>query len=65
MSTKSGYFDKKEVNHGNYSVPHVTEDINEVGPFVQEELDVTPEREGLFLWYIILIGSGIQNSSFP
>ncbi|KAF1478531.1 Ciliogenesis and planar polarity effector 1, partial [Megadyptes antipodes antipodes] len=43
MSTKSKYFDKKEINHGNYSVPHMTEDLNEVGPFVQEELDVTSE----------------------
>ncbi|KAM6109759.1 ciliogenesis and planar polarity effector 1 [Phoenicopterus ruber ruber] len=48
MSTKSKYFDKKEINHGNYSVPHVTEDLNEVGPFVQEELDVTSEREEFF-----------------
>ncbi|KAM9587782.1 ciliogenesis and planar polarity effector 1 isoform 3-T4 [Morphnus guianensis] len=45
MSTKSKYFDKKEINHGNYSVPHVTEDVNEVGPFVLEELGVTSERE--------------------
>ncbi|KAF1669490.1 CPLN1 protein, partial [Pygoscelis papua] len=45
MSTKSKYFDKKEINHGNYSVPHMTEDLNEVGPFVQEELDVTSESE--------------------
>lgn len=53
MSTKSKYFDKMEINHGNYSVPHVTEDVNEVGPFVLEELGVTSEREGLFLWYIL------------
>ncbi|NXX13569.1 CPLN1 protein, partial [Podargus strigoides] len=45
MSTKSKYFDKKEVNNGNYSVPHMTEDLNEVEPFVQEELDVTSEKE--------------------
>ncbi|OPJ82495.1 hypothetical protein AV530_000322 [Patagioenas fasciata monilis] len=48
LSTKSGYFDKKEINKGNYSVPHVTEDLNEVGPFVQEELDITSEREEFF-----------------
>ncbi|NWQ79180.1 CPLN1 protein, partial [Columbina picui] len=48
LSTKSGYFDKKEINNGNYSVPHVTENLNEVGPFVQEELDVTTEREEFF-----------------
>ncbi|NXW83315.1 CPLN1 protein, partial [Alopecoenas beccarii] len=48
LSTKSGYFDKKEINNGNYSVPHVTEDLNEVGQFVQEELDVTSEREEFF-----------------
>ncbi|XP_065511533.1 ciliogenesis and planar polarity effector 1 isoform X2 [Caloenas nicobarica] len=48
LSTKSGYFDKKEINNGNYSVPHGTEDLNEVGPFVQEELDVTSEREEFF-----------------
>ncbi|XP_019329188.1 PREDICTED: protein JBTS17 [Aptenodytes forsteri] len=48
MSTKSKYFDKKEINHGNYSVPHMTEDFSEVGPFVQEELDVTSES-GEFL----------------
>lgn len=47
MSTKSKYFDKKEINHGNSSVPHMTEDLNEVGPFVQQELSVTPEQ-GLF-----------------
>ncbi|XP_054041312.1 ciliogenesis and planar polarity effector 1 isoform X1 [Rissa tridactyla] len=45
MSTKSEYFDKREINHGNYSVPHMTENLNEVGPFVQEELDRTSERE--------------------
>lgn len=59
MSTKSKYFDKMEINHGNYSVPHVTEDVNEVGPFVLEELGVTSEREGLFLWYILLLWSDI------
>lgn len=59
MSTKSGYFGKKDVNNGDHSVPYVTEDLNEVGPFVQEELDVTSEREGLFLWYIILLWSDI------
>ncbi|NXA25734.1 CPLN1 protein, partial [Ibidorhyncha struthersii] len=45
MSTKSRYFDEKEINHGNYSVSHITEDLNEVGPFVHEELDGTSERE--------------------
>ncbi|XP_031951433.1 ciliogenesis and planar polarity effector 1 isoform X3 [Corvus moneduloides] len=45
MSTKSKYFDKKEINHGNNSVPLMTEDLNEVGPFVQQELSVTPEQE--------------------
>lgn len=58
MCTKSKYFDEKEINHGNYSLPHITEDLNEVGPFVQEELDVTSER-GLFLWYILLLWSDI------
>ncbi|NWQ96990.1 CPLN1 protein, partial [Burhinus bistriatus] len=48
MSTKSEYFDKKEVNHGNYSVPHMTEGLNEVEPFGQDELDVTSEREEFF-----------------
>ncbi|KAM9262132.1 ciliogenesis and planar polarity effector 1 [Morus bassanus] len=48
MSTKSKYFDKKEINHGNYSVPHMTEDLNEVGPYVQEELDVTSESREFF-----------------
>ncbi|NXL53851.1 CPLN1 protein, partial [Podilymbus podiceps] len=45
MSTKPKYFDKKEVNHGNYSLPHVSEDLNEVRPFVQEELDETSGGE--------------------
>ncbi|XP_050768477.1 ciliogenesis and planar polarity effector 1 [Gymnogyps californianus] len=48
MSTKSKYFDNKEINRRNYSVPRMTEDLNEVGPFVQEELDVTSEREEFF-----------------
>ncbi|CAN0338497.1 unnamed protein product [Bubo scandiacus] len=48
MSTKSKYSDEKEINHGTYSVPHMTEDLNEVRPFVQEELDVTSEREEFF-----------------
>ncbi|NXS52235.1 CPLN1 protein, partial [Brachypteracias leptosomus] len=48
MSTKSNYSDKKEINPGNYSVLHMTEDLSEVGPFVQEELDVTSEREEIF-----------------
>lgn len=55
MSTKSKHFDKKEINCGNYSLPHLTEDLNEVEPFVQEELDVTSESEGLFLCYILLL----------
>ncbi|KAM4638991.1 ciliogenesis and planar polarity effector 1 isoform 3-T3 [Amazona ochrocephala] len=44
MSAKSKYFNKKELKHGNYSVPHVTEDHNEVGPFVQK-IDVTSDIE--------------------
>ncbi|XP_053910206.1 ciliogenesis and planar polarity effector 1 isoform X2 [Cuculus canorus] len=48
MSTESKYFDKKEYNLGNYPVPHMTEDINEVRPFVQEELHVTSEKEEFF-----------------
>ncbi|NXU83240.1 CPLN1 protein, partial [Xiphorhynchus elegans] len=48
MSTKSEYFDQKEINHGNYSVTHMTEYPNELGPLVQQELDVTPEREEIF-----------------
>ncbi|KAM7076508.1 ciliogenesis and planar polarity effector 1 isoform 1-T3 [Ciconia maguari] len=48
MSTKSKCFDKKEINHGHYSVPHMTEDLNEVGPFIQEELDVTSESGEFF-----------------
>ncbi|KAF2984647.1 hypothetical protein EK904_012568 [Melospiza melodia maxima] len=39
MSTKSKYFYKKKNNQGNNSVPHITEDLNEVEPFVQQELD--------------------------
>ncbi|XP_053858447.1 ciliogenesis and planar polarity effector 1 [Vidua macroura] len=45
MSAKSKYFYKKKINHGNNSVPHITEDLNEVGPFVQQELDVTSEQK--------------------
>ncbi|NXH47619.1 CPLN1 protein, partial [Dicaeum eximium] len=45
MSAKSKYFCKKKLNHGNNSVPCITEDLNEVGPFVQQELDVTSEQE--------------------
>ncbi|XP_050184746.1 ciliogenesis and planar polarity effector 1 isoform X1 [Myiozetetes cayanensis] len=48
ISTKSKYFDKKEIIHGNYSEPCTTEDPNEVGPFVLQELDVTSERQGSF-----------------
>ncbi|XP_032062172.1 ciliogenesis and planar polarity effector 1 [Aythya fuligula] len=48
MSTKSKHFDKKEINCGNYSLPHLTEDLNEVEPFVQEELDITSESEEFF-----------------
>jgi len=59
MPTKSKYFDKKEISHGTYSVPRMTEDLNEVGPFVQEELDVISEKEGLFLCYILLLWSDI------
>ncbi|OWK57779.1 Uncharacterized protein C5orf42 [Lonchura striata] len=45
MSAKSKYFCKKKNNHGNNSVPHITEDLNELGSFVQQELDVTSEQE--------------------
>ncbi|XP_041251942.1 ciliogenesis and planar polarity effector 1 isoform X2 [Onychostruthus taczanowskii] len=45
MSAKSKYFYKKKINHGNNSVPRITENLNEVGPFVQQELDVTSEQE--------------------
>ncbi|XP_037979830.1 ciliogenesis and planar polarity effector 1 isoform X5 [Motacilla alba alba] len=45
MSTKSKYFYKRKINHGNNSVPYITEDLNEVGPFIQQELDVTSEQE--------------------
>ncbi|NXI96053.1 CPLN1 protein, partial [Psophia crepitans] len=48
VSANSQYFGKKEINHGNYSVPLMAEDLNEVGPFVQEELDVTSERQEFF-----------------
>ncbi|NWS55182.1 CPLN1 protein, partial [Chunga burmeisteri] len=48
MSTNSKYFDKKEINHGNYSVSHMTGELNEVGPFVHKELDVTSEGEEFF-----------------
>ncbi|KAJ7399498.1 hypothetical protein BTVI_114420 [Pitangus sulphuratus] len=48
ISTKSKYFDKKEIIHGNYSEPCTTEDPNEVGPFVRQELNVTSERQGSF-----------------
>ncbi|NXE06448.1 CPLN1 protein, partial [Lophotis ruficrista] len=48
MSTKSEYFDEKEINNGNHFVPHMTEDIHEEGPFVQEELDITSEIEEFF-----------------
>lgn len=47
MSTKSKYFYKKKINQGNNSVAHKTEDLKEVEPFVQQELDVTSEQ-GLF-----------------
>ncbi|NWX82498.1 CPLN1 protein, partial [Nothoprocta pentlandii] len=47
MSTESNYV-KKEINHENYSVPHVTEDLNEAGPFLQEQLDATSENEEFF-----------------
>ncbi|KAM7025251.1 ciliogenesis and planar polarity effector 1 isoform 3-T4 [Acridotheres tristis] len=45
MSAKSKYFYKKEMNHGNNSVPHITEDLNKVGQLVEQELDVTSEQE--------------------
>ncbi|XP_066195606.1 ciliogenesis and planar polarity effector 1 [Sylvia atricapilla] len=45
MSAKSEYFYKKEIDGGNNSVPHITEDLNEVRLFVQQELDVTSEKE--------------------
>uniref|UniRef100_A0A8C3V6X9 Ciliogenesis and planar polarity effector 1 n=1 Tax=Catharus ustulatus TaxID=91951 RepID=A0A8C3V6X9_CATUS len=44
LSAKSKYYCKKEINNGNNSVPHITEDLNKVGPFVQHELDVTSEQ---------------------
>ncbi|XP_062455953.1 ciliogenesis and planar polarity effector 1 [Rhea pennata] len=47
MSTKSNYF-KKEINHENYSVPHMIEDLNEEGPFLQEELDAKSESKEFF-----------------
>ncbi|NXN99538.1 CPLN1 protein, partial [Rhinopomastus cyanomelas] len=45
MSAKPEYSDKKEINHGNYSVAHMMDSFNEVGPFVQEKLDVMLERD--------------------
>ncbi|NWI89797.1 CPLN1 protein, partial [Pitta sordida] len=48
MSTESKHFDKTEINLINSSVPHATEDLNEVGTFVQQELEVTSEREEFF-----------------
>lgn len=59
MSTKSKYFDKKEIKHGSCSLPHVTEDLNEVEPFLQEESDITSQSEGLCLCYILLLLSDI------
>ncbi|XP_061214864.1 ciliogenesis and planar polarity effector 1-like, partial [Neopsephotus bourkii] len=44
MSAKSEYFNKKELKHGNYSVPHVTEDPNEVGAFVRKK-DIASDIE--------------------
>lgn len=49
MSTKSKCIDKKNLDCGEYSVPHMTGDLNEVEVFSQEELDETTEIEGLFL----------------
>ncbi|RLV98166.1 hypothetical protein DV515_00011007 [Chloebia gouldiae] len=40
MSAKSKYLCKKKINHGNNSMPHITEDLNELESFVQQELDV-------------------------
>ncbi|XP_030323883.1 ciliogenesis and planar polarity effector 1 [Calypte anna] len=48
MSSKSKDFNEMEINHGNYSVTHMTEDPKEVGLPVQEELDATSEREEFF-----------------
>lgn len=62
ISTKSKNFDKKEIKHGNCYLPHVTEDLNKVEPFLQEELDITSESEGLCLCYILLLLSDIANS---
>ncbi|XP_050842832.1 ciliogenesis and planar polarity effector 1 isoform X4 [Serinus canaria] len=45
MSTKSKDFYKKKINHGNNSVPHIIEDLNEVEPFVQQEWDVISDQE--------------------
>ncbi|KAM8793601.1 ciliogenesis and planar polarity effector 1-like [Eudromia elegans] len=47
MSTKSNYV-KKEINHENYSLSHMIEDLNKEGPFLQEELDATPENGEFF-----------------
>ncbi|XP_042731159.1 ciliogenesis and planar polarity effector 1 isoform X3 [Lagopus leucura] len=48
MSTKSICFAKKEIKHGSCSLPHVTEDLNEVEPFLQEESDITSQSEECF-----------------
>ncbi|KAM9367380.1 ciliogenesis and planar polarity effector 1 [Phaethornis superciliosus] len=47
-SSESKYFNKMEINHGNYSVTHMAEDLKEVGLSVQEGLDATSEREEFF-----------------
>ncbi|NXD09083.1 CPLN1 protein, partial [Nothocercus nigrocapillus] len=44
MSMKSNYV-KKEINHENYSIPHMIENLNEEVPFLHEELDATSENE--------------------
>ncbi|XP_032297134.1 ciliogenesis and planar polarity effector 1 isoform X2 [Coturnix japonica] len=48
MSTKSKCFDKKEIKHGNCCLPHVTEDLSKVEPFLQEESDLTSQIEEFF-----------------
>ncbi|XP_064032953.1 ciliogenesis and planar polarity effector 1 [Pogoniulus pusillus] len=48
MSTKSKCIDKKNLDGGEHSVPHMTGGLNEVEVFSQEELDETSEIEDFF-----------------
>ncbi|XP_021235237.1 protein JBTS17 isoform X2 [Numida meleagris] len=48
VSTKSKYFERKEIKHGDYSLPYVTEDLNKVEPFLREESDITSQSEEFF-----------------